>query len=182
MVVLQGKNNGNSQTPVHQPLLEFEIGKDLPYILFLPIYTATAWYHRRLPEELQQRELPDVLSEVEGFAFGTYSQALLKGSSLSKEEQAKTAQALARYTGLTVDYIERTNLRIEIFRFIKELLRDERLTVGRLDSRFTGYDRDASGEHSEFDPSINNIMGPYMAQFIEDASNQTTGFGESKPD
>src|SRR4030043_461047 len=73
------------------------------------------------------------------------------------------ARKLARYTGLSEDYIERTNLRIEIFRFTKELLRHERRTVGRLDSRFKGIDRDSAGEVLEFDPSMNNIAGPYTA-------------------
>src|SRR4030043_914016 len=73
------------------------------------------------------------------------------------------ARKLKRYTGLSEDYIMRTNLRIEIFRFTKELLRAERRTVGRLDSRFKGIDRDSAGEHFEFDPSMNNITGPYTA-------------------
>jgi len=70
---------------------------------------------------------------------------------------------LAGYTGLREDYIERTNLRIEILRFTKEFLRFDKHTVGRLDSRFRGIDRDSAGEFSEFDPSLNNITGPYTA-------------------
>src|SRR5690606_32920824 len=69
----------------------------------------------------------------------------------------------ARYTGLSVEYVRRANLRIENMRFMKELLRDQRLTVGRLDSRFTGRDRDAAGERFEFDPSYAVIQGPYTA-------------------
>ncbi|RMD73450.1 MAG: peptidase S10, partial [Bacteroidetes bacterium] len=70
---------------------------------------------------------------------------------------------LARYTGLSEDYVKATNLRIQIFRFTKELLRDQRLTVGRLDSRFTGMDYDAAGERFEYDPSYAAIQGPYTA-------------------
>jgi carboxypeptidase C (cathepsin A) len=70
---------------------------------------------------------------------------------------------LARYTGLSAGYIERTDLRINIHRFVKELLRDAQRTVGRLDSRFTGVDRDATGEYHEYDPSLTNITGPYTA-------------------
>jgi carboxypeptidase C (cathepsin A) len=144
--------------------LEFEIGNDLPYILFLPTYAATAWYHSKLEPALQA-DLHQTLAEVEDFAMGEYSQALMKGSALPEDEREAVAQKLARYTGLSLDYIERTGLRINIFRFVKELLRRERRTVGRLDSRFTGIDRDAAGESFEYDPSYTNILGPYTSMF-----------------
>ena len=70
---------------------------------------------------------------------------------------------MARLTGLSPEYVERANLRVRIDRFTKELLRDERRTVGRLDSRFTGIDRDAAGERTEYDPSYTNIYGPFTA-------------------
>jgi carboxypeptidase C (cathepsin A) len=142
----------------------FEPGNDLPYMLFLPTYTATAWYHRRLPAELQEN-LRATLDEVEAFIRNEYQLALMKGTSLTGEERASIVKRLARYTGLSEDYIDGTNLRINIYRFVKELLRDERRTVGRLDSRFKGIDRDAVGEGHEFDPSLVNIMGPYTATF-----------------
>ncbi|HUP61020.1 MAG TPA: peptidase S10 [Thermoanaerobaculia bacterium] len=141
----------------------FDSGNDLPYIVFLPTYTATAWYHKRLPAELQQRPLADVLAESERFALGEYASALMKGDQIPDEEKRSTVQKLARLTGLSVDYIERTNLRINISRFDKELLRDRRRTVGRLDSRFTGIDIDAAGERPEFDPSYAAIYGEYTA-------------------
>jgi carboxypeptidase C (cathepsin A) len=144
----------------------FDPGNDLPYILFLPTYTATAWYHQRLAPELQQ-DLRATLREVEAFAAGDYALALMKGASLSADERARTVQKLARYTGLSPDYIERTNLRIEIFRFTKELLRHEGRTVGRLDSRFKGVDRDSAGENFEHDPSMSIIMGPYTAALYD---------------
>ncbi|HLF02232.1 MAG TPA: hypothetical protein VI547_09675 [Anaerolineales bacterium] len=142
----------------------FDPGNDLPYLLFLPTYTATAWYHNRLAPELQ-KDLRATLKEVEAFALNEYALALLKGAALNGEERANIVRKLARYTGLSADYIERTNLRIEIFRFTKELLRPERRTVGRLDSRFKGIDRDAAGEEFDFDPSFANITGPYTAAF-----------------
>ncbi|HEU4326207.1 MAG TPA: peptidase S10 [Roseiflexaceae bacterium] len=142
----------------------FNPGNDLPYILILPTYTATAWYHKRLDAELQA-DLRAALDEVEDFALGDYTLALMKGDALPAEERARIAQRLARYTGLSVEYVERCNLRIEIMRFTKELLREQRLTVGRLDSRFKGVDRDAAGERFEFDPSLSGIMGPYSATF-----------------
>ena len=143
---------------------DFNPGNELPYILFLPTYAATAWYHQRLDAELQ-KDLLAMLDEVEAFALGDYTIALMKGASLPAEDRAVIAARLARYTGLSVEYIERTDLRINIFRFTKELLRGQAKTVGRLDSRFKGVDRDAAGETFEFDPSMAAIMGPYTAMF-----------------
>ena len=140
----------------------FHSGNDLPYILFLPTYCATAWYHHRLSEDLQ-KDLHSTLEEVEAFALGDYAHALMEGDDLQDEDRLLIARKLARYTGLSNDYIERTNLRIEILRFTKELLRHDRRTVGRLDSRFKGVDRDSAGEQFEFDPSMVNINGPYTA-------------------
>lgn len=141
----------------------FRPGNDLPYLLFLPTYTATAHYHGRLDDELQEKPLREVLDEVEAFALGEYTLALMQGSALPAGEREEIVKKVARYTGLSPDYVERTNLRVEIMRFTKELLREEGLTAGRLDSRFTGRDRDDAGEHFEFDPSYAAIQGPYTA-------------------
>ena len=143
----------------------FGPGNDLPYILFLPTYTATAWYHKKLPPDLQKKPLRKVLDEVEAFASGEYTLALFKGAKLSAKEQQSVLDTLTRYTGLSKAYLEQTNLRISIYRFVKELLRDERRTVGRLDSRFKGIDRDTAGEQFEYDPSYATIQGPYTATF-----------------
>ncbi len=116
----------------------FTPGNDLPYILFLPTYTATAWYHGRLDAELQ-KNLRDTLDEVEAFAAGEYATALMKGEALPKAEYDAIIAKLARYTGLSPEYVEHTNLRIEIMRFTKELQRDQRRTTGRLDYAFYGY-------------------------------------------
>lgn len=140
----------------------FTPGNDLPYILFLPTYTATAWYHRRLPDDLQV-DLNHALGAAESFAQEAYALALMKGSTLPTEEREQIAQEIARFTGLSPEYIRQTNLRINIHRYAKELLRDERRTVGRLDSRFTGMDRDAAGEKPDFDPSYALIQGPFSA-------------------
>ena len=143
----------------------FDVGNDLPYLLFLPSYTATAHYHGKLPKALQARPLDEVLREAEGFALGEYASALLQGSSLSQRQAARIARALSRYTGLSRAFIERCNLRVEIMRFTKELCRDERRSVGRLDSRFKGIDRDSAGETFEYDPSYATIQGPFTATF-----------------
>ena len=126
---------------------DFHPGNDLPYVLFLPTYCATAWFHHRLSDELE-KDLSATLQEVEAFSLGDYTRALLQGDALQEEDRLQITRKLAHYTGLTEDYIERTNLRIEIMRFTKELLRHERRTVGRLDSRFMGIDRDWRVKHS----------------------------------
>jgi carboxypeptidase C (cathepsin A) len=137
-------------------------GNDLPYLLHLPTYTATAWYHGRLGGG-QTRPLADWLRESEAFAQGPYLAALFRGAALTGDERAEVRRELARLTGLSEDFVERCDLRIELGRFCKELRRDEGLTVGRLDSRFTGMDRDRAGEAFEYDPSYAAIQGPYTA-------------------
>lgn len=139
----------------------FEIGNDVPYPLFLPTYTATAFYHKKLAPELQQN-LRKTLDEVEKFANTEYLLALNKGSDLSTTEYEHIANKLAYYTGLSIPYIRSTNLRINIHKFCKELRRDEGLTVGRLDSRAIGRDYDDSGQQVEFDPA-GNTAGTFSA-------------------
>ncbi len=140
----------------------FYPGNDLPFVLFLPSYAATAWYHRKLPEDLQA-DLLSTLAEVEAFALGEYNLALMKGAALTSDERKQVVEKLARYTGLSQEYIEQTDLRINIHRFVKELLRNQHRTVGRFDSRFTGIDRDAAGEKHEYDPSYAVVQGAYTA-------------------
>jgi carboxypeptidase C (cathepsin A) len=140
----------------------FDPGNDFPYMLFLPTYAATAWYHKKLDASLQ-KDLKKTLAEVEEFAMNEYALALLKGSDLKGDERKAIVKKLARYTGLSEAYIERTNLRVNIHRFCKELRRDEGITVGRLDSRYTGADRDSVGEFPELDPSYAAILGPYTS-------------------
>lgn len=146
--------------------IDFQPGHDLPYLLFLPTYTATAWYHGKLEPELQA-DLRAALAQAEHFALHDYALALLQGDALPTDERARIAAQLARLTGLSAEYVERSNLRVEIFHFTKELLRGERRTVGRLDSRFKGIDRDRTGATLENDPSLTNILGPYTAAFYD---------------
>jgi len=141
----------------------FSIGNDLPYILFLPTYTATAWHHNLLSKTHQKQSLRKLLDEVEAFAQGDYTLALMKGATLAQDERAAIVQKLAQYTGLTPEYIERTNLRINIQRFTKEVLRSKQATVGRFDSRMIGTDRDGAGEVYDYDPSYVTVQGVYTA-------------------
>jgi carboxypeptidase C (cathepsin A) len=143
----------------------FHTGNDLPYVLFLPTYAATAWYHKRLPADQQQRPLREFLDEVERWAAGDYTEALAKGDRLTTAERREVLQRLARYTGLDPAWLDATELRIEIQRFTKELLRDQKRTVGRLDSRIKGWDLLAATERPEFDPSMAAIRTPYTAMF-----------------
>lgn len=136
-------------------------GNDMGYMTYLPTMTATAWYHKKLPQDLASLSLEAVVEKSRQFAFGDYYLALLQGDGLPEDQHKKIVAELARFTGLSADYIEDAKLRVRPGRFYKELLRDRRQTVGRLDSRFTGVDGDAAGESNEYDPSMAAIMGPY---------------------
>lgn len=142
----------------------FDRGNDLPYILYLPTYTAIAWYHKKLAADLQG-DLQKAVDESRNFAAHEYADALMAGDMLPAARRTEIAQKLSRLTGLSADFVERSNLRVEIFRFDKELLRSERRTVGRLDGRFTGIDQNAAGSEPEYDPSLAAIVGPYTATF-----------------
>jgi carboxypeptidase C (cathepsin A) len=144
-------------------VLRFDHANDLPPVVFLPTYAATAWYHKRLAADLQKRPLRKLLDEVEAFAASEYAHALFMGAGMAPKDRKAVVAKLARYTGLSPEYVERTDLRIEIFRFCKELLRDKGRTVGRLDSRFTGRDRDSAGAVFDFDPAMSEIYGAYAA-------------------
>ena len=144
--------------------IRFPIGNDLPYILYLPSMAATAWYHNQLDSRLQE-SLEKTVEEVRKFATTEYTLALMQGAAISDKEKARVERKLARYLGIPLDYVKRCNLRVQYFRYCKELLRDQHRTVGRLDSRFTGIDRDAAGEYFEYDPSYAVIQGPYTATF-----------------
>jgi len=144
----------------------FNEGNDLPFILFLPSYTATAWYHQKLPQDLQE-DLGKAIQEAREFAMKDYTLVLMKGNALVGDERKHIIDKLSRLTGLSKSYIEGTNLRINIHRFCKELLRDEKVTIGRLDSRYKGFDVDAVGETHEFDPSYAAILGPYTATMYD---------------
>ena len=144
--------------------VDFTPGNELPYVLFLPTYAATAWYHHALRI---RRPLQKLLAEVEKFAINEYAPALLQGDDLPRRERQNIVEKLARYTGLSQEYIERSNLRIPDFRFFKELLRSRARVVGRLDSRFLGIDADNLGDGTQNDPSYTNIIGPYTAAFYD---------------
>ena len=144
--------------------IDFNLNNDLPYILFVPAYAAAAWYHGKLKSK---GTLKSLLKEAEEFAIGDYAAALLKGASLTPQERGDIVEKLARYTGISKEFIERTDLRILDQHFFKELLRDRRQTIGRLDSRFTGIDRSGVTATIEYDPLLTNVLGPYTAAFYD---------------
>src|SRR5436309_2026036 len=145
---------------------------DVAYQALIQTYAADAWYHKKLPADLQKQELKAVVDQARTFAFGEYAQALTKGNTLPPAERAAVAQKLARFTGLSLQFIEAANLRVTADRFRKELLRDRRLTIGRLDGRFTALDLDAAGERQEFDPSNTALQGAYTALFLDYVKNE----------
>ncbi|MDV6011503.1 S10 family serine carboxypeptidase-like protein [Haloechinothrix sp. LS1_15] len=135
----------------------FTKGNDLAYALYVPTYAAIAHYHGMHPD----RSLPELLAEAEEFASRDYLWALARGSRLTASERADIATRLAALTGLSRDYVERVDLRVEHLRFFTELLRHRRLVVGRLDSRFTGSDMDYGLERMSADPSFSAIYSPF---------------------
>jgi carboxypeptidase C (cathepsin A) len=157
----------------------FQRGNDLPYLLFLPTYAATAYYHKKLPEDLQAKALEDVLKEVEGFCNGQYLMALHQGSSIPADERAEIVAKLARYTGLDPQYVDLTDLRINIHRFCKELLRKEGRTVGRLDSRYKGIDPTGVTETPEFDPAT--VIMPAFTHCLNDYIHRVLGYQSKLP-
>ena len=145
--------------------LDFNAGNDLPYVLYLPSYTTTAWFHKKLPPDLQQRSMPEVYALAEQFAAGDYSTALAAGSSLAADQHKKVVDQYARLTGLTTNFVERADLRVPLGRFASELLADERRVVGRYDSRYKGYVRDRLSSRMEQDPSYEAVAGAFASTF-----------------
>ncbi len=147
-------------------ILNFQLlsgNMDLKSALRLPTYTATAWYNDALSKKMLNRDLQDVLQEVESFAENEYIRALMKGDALSDERRNRIVKTLASYTGLSTKYIEKQNLRIPLARFNKQLLREQNLVVGRFDSRFRGEEADQGDDSYRHDPSYSAISGAFTS-------------------
>ena len=145
--------------------IRFADNNDLPLVLILPSYAATAWYHKRLSTQLQAKSVEQVTQEARSFAANEYMPAMLRIDSLSSAERNALAEKFSSLTGLSRDFVERNNFRVELGEFNKELLRSDRRTTGRLDSRFKGIDRDAASDGPDMDPSMSAIRTPYTAAF-----------------
>jgi len=139
--------------------LEFDSGNDLPYPLLLPTLTATAWYHKKLDAELQA-DLQSALRQAEAFAANAYILALAQGDSLGKTERDTVLKEFSRLTGVSENYLDEHNLRLQVQEYCKELRRKDGLTVGRLDSR-------PAGDEYQRDLSYSSIKGPYTATFYD---------------
>jgi carboxypeptidase C (cathepsin A) len=138
-------------------------GIDLPYELALPTYAATAFYHHKLPQ--QPGDLEPFLQEVEQFALGEYAQALMQGSRLDDARKQAVAEKLHQYTGLSVSYLMKANLRVTGGMFEHELQSDTDDTTGRLDTRFSGPSLDPLSKEAEYDPQSSAISSAYIAAF-----------------
>lgn len=145
---------------------------DVAWASLIETFTADAWYHKKLPADLQSLGIKQIVDQSRVFAWGEYMTALTKGNTLTDAEKTAMASKLARFTGLSPQFILNANLRVSAERFRKELLRDKRLTLGRLDGRFTSMDLDAAGERQEFDISNQALQGPYTALFQDYLRNE----------
>ncbi|CAM3221137.1 S10 family peptidase [Rhodothermus bifroesti] len=137
--------------------------------LLLPYYTAAAWYHQRLAPELQQRDLEVLLAEVENYAIDVYLPALVRGNALTPEQRQEIAHRVALYAGLSTTEVLQYNLSVPRNVFWKALLRDEGFTIGRLDSRYRGIDRQAAGEQFDHDPALsawNHAFSPAINDYL----------------
>lgn len=143
--------------------ISFYPGQDLAYILYLPSYAATAWFHKTLKD--RPENLNTFLDEARKFARGEYADALMKGDALSKAEKAEIVKKLARFTGLGEDYLDKANLRVRLFQFMQELQRNRGLTTGRLDARFAGPTYNLIGEAADYDPQDTAISGAFVGAF-----------------
>ena len=124
----------------------------------LPYFAATAWYHKALSNDLQQKDLAQLLPEVETFTINEYIPALARGGFISDDEKQKIAKKVAYYSGLSVDEVLRSNLDIDTSYFWKELLRSRNQTVGRLDSRYLGIDEKATGSRPDYNAELTSWL------------------------
>jgi carboxypeptidase C (cathepsin A) len=143
--------------------LSFPLGNDLPYVLYLPSYAATAWYHKVVPNRPDTVEA--FMEDAKKFAQTEYADALLKGDTLSAAEKSAVAKKLAAFIGLSEDYLVRSNLRVKLQAFRQELQLSRGLTTGRLDSRFSGPTYDLVAANAAYDPQATAITGAFVATF-----------------
>ncbi len=156
---------------------QFNPSINLPYVLALPTYAATAWYHHKLPGN--PADLNKLLGEVQHFAMGDYAQALQAGSALNEKQRKTIAEKLHRYTGLPVSYILKADLRISGGEFEKNLQDASDATTGRLDTRFSGPTLDPLSKEAGYDPQAAAISSAYVSAF-NDYVRKQLHFGAGK--
>jgi carboxypeptidase C (cathepsin A) len=154
-------------------------GNDLPYQLGLPTYAATAWYHQQPPDHRSTDVPRSLLNEVERFAMGDYAAALAAGSSLDTATRESIVAKLHDFTGLSADYLRRSDLRVSPDEFRQELLRDRGVIVGATDTRFEGLALDRTSRRAKYDPSDSAIGSAYVSTF-NDYVRRVLKYGEGK--
>lgn len=132
---------------------------------FMPTFILTAWYHKRLPPDLQQLSVQEIAKRAEEFASGEYATALYQGARLRAEQRQKVIADISRYTGLSKTFIENNDMRVSLPRFMTELLREKGLVVGRLDGRMTAFAADAGAVQPPFDPADANVAKAVVPVF-----------------
>jgi carboxypeptidase C (cathepsin A) len=143
--------------------IDWTAGNELPYVLYLPSYAAVAWYHHVLPQ--RPDSLAPFLDQVRAFALGEYAHALAQGSRLGTQERKAVLDRLQAYTGLSRDYLDRADLRVDNSEFEKELMREHGIVIGRLDARFTGPTGDLLGQRAPYDPQSAAISSAFATAF-----------------
>jgi len=143
--------------------LSFYPGEDLAYVLYFPSYAATAWYHKLVTD--RPADLNAFLDDAVKFAKGDYAAALLKGSMLTDSEKSAVAKKFAYFTGLSEDYVLKSDLRVKLPQFMQELQRSRGLTTGRLDARFSGPTYNLISDSADYDPQEAAIGGAFVAAF-----------------
>ncbi len=145
--------------------IDFKTGNDLPYSMFFPTYAASAWYHHRLGAKYASADLPTVLKAAEAFVQNVYTAALMRGDTLDEAKKKEVAAGMAELIGIPAEYLVQHNLKINIFAFTRELLKDKNRSIGRYDARLTGIRYEPGTEDFDFDPSYEAVMGGYSACF-----------------
>lgn len=142
----------------------FTEGTDIPYITYLPTYAATAWYHNKIKNK--PPDLLTFLKDARLFAAGEYANALMKGDEISDAEKETVINKLSNYTGLSIDYLNKANMRVKEVQFLQELLRDKQEVVGRVDTRYTGISKNLLGENAQADPYGDAVSAAFTAVFM----------------
>jgi len=145
--------------------LDFSPGNDLPFVLYLPSYSAAAWYHKKLASELQGLPVSEVVTQAQAFAMGPYQSALLRGASLPPDERRAVVKEMSRLTSLSEEFVDRSDLRVPLGRFAAELLRADNRVIGRYDARYKGYIRDRLSPRMEYDPSFEAVGSVFASTF-----------------
>lgn len=161
---------------LYMQTLQVGPANDLPYPLYLPSYAVTALYHGRTRGD----SIESLAAEAEEFALGDYASLLMRVGRTTEAERSRVLRRLAAYTGLSRDYVDRADLRVDPDWFGRELLRSERRRLGRFDSRCTAYDPNLSSENANDDPSYNLVQAPYTAA-VNHYLRAELGFDEDMP-